>query len=1273
MSTAYLSRWSGPVKEEEDPYFLPMPSFESPTDLSASLHVQNVTWLPPREESLDTDLLKRTVQEMGALYTAFDVNLSCFGQNVTDYHNGTNYYLPDEGYIVDGGHAVTLVGWDDNYPAANFTTTPPGDGAFIVKNSWGPTACDDGYLYISYYDASFARDYSSVLFTAEPADSLDNMYQYDPLGWTNSLGYNDTTCYGANVFTADAYEDLRAVSFYTSEPGTEYVVAIFRDIDTPPGNATGPVTWVSGTTAMPGYHTVPLTDAVALSPDQTFSVMLKVTAPTDIYPLVVEDQIENYSSQATAAPGQSYVSFDGIEWDDLTTFFSNTNICIKAFTTDACRVPTNYPTIQSAVDAARAGDTVIVESGTYHENVVINTSITLRGTDTGDGIPVIDACGNGSALFVTADSTTVENFVLTGGGEGQSDAGLYVLADNARIVNLSACQNAGDGIAIIYSENNTLTGCTCRDNTGNGIEVNSGPGCTLTSCVADDNGQYGICIYNSNSIHQSITNTIALSDNISRSGCLPDSENEGYDNIYDTPSTLPTRCMTATTSDDATAHSSMERVVLTNNSMEGNQYNFGFYTDDNDYMHSIDTSNTVDGKPIYYLLNATGNPEGDFADAGLIYAVNCTRLNIHDLTLSNNGYGIYFRNTTSSTITDVTTSENDDSGINLRYSSNNSIRGCETTESYNGISLTGSSDNSITACTASDNEYCGIYLESASDYCSISTCNVSENGRFGILLMKVSENSILRCDALENRFGIYFYNSADSFLSACTATENTYGIYSQFSSNIMIENCTVMNSELYGISVCISEHCTLTGNAMDGNTYNLRAEGSEDKEHPHSIDKSNTVNGKPVYYLLNATKNPEGNFTDAGTIYAINCTGLDIHDLSFSDTYQSVRMENCTGIAIHNLTNSGNKCGISLQYCTGITIDTITSWDNDYDIILAEDRNCTVSNCIVSNNTWGPYLLRSENITLFLNSFANTTAREYGDSLKNYWNTPSALTYRYEENMTRHTSQMGNYWGAAYNGTDQNGDGIGDTPFTGDGFNDDYPLMEPLSAYAFVENTGSDDDNTGEHDVEATGNLKAGDSVDMQFRGTAVTDVIITAAENIDLMTLRIAPASDGPDGLNGPVYQYLEADLIYASNDAIAGADFTFTVPTVWLTAQGLTPADIVLWHYHDGAWVPLPTEILSEMKDPIVYRALSPGFSYFAIGGGENGGSQQPVEITPSSVTEVKKGAVAVTTPQPAVPLETESEAAAATATPPLQSPAGIIPLLTGLGALALLFRRH
>jgi len=45
-------------------------------------------------------------------------------------------------------------------------------------------------------------------------------------------------------------------------------------------------------------------------------------------------------------------------------------------------VPTSYPTIQNAIDAASTADEVLVEPGTYRENLILRSSIPVRGRET---------------------------------------------------------------------------------------------------------------------------------------------------------------------------------------------------------------------------------------------------------------------------------------------------------------------------------------------------------------------------------------------------------------------------------------------------------------------------------------------------------------------------------------------------------------------------------------------------------------------------------------------------------------------------------------------------------------------------------------------------------------------------------------------------------------------------------------------------------------------------------------------------------------------------
>ncbi|WP_445474165.1 PGF-pre-PGF domain-containing protein [Methanococcoides methylutens] len=331
MALTYLLRWTGPVNESDDPY--DDTSIYSNTSIPERKHVQEVIFLPPRDENnlLDNDHLKNAVLQYGAVYSYFAVNWTGFNDNYTTY-----YF---EGDSYDGGHAVALVGWNDSYPKENFNITPLGDGAFICKNSWNTSAGDEGYFYISYYETSFNDNSGqvAVFVGADDVDNYDNIYQYDPLGYTSSMGYENETInvsWAANIFTSVSDEYLNAVSFYTTDEMTDYEVHIHKDPDQGPINSSGYVYSTSSTFEYAGYHTVDLIDPVILKPNQDFSVVIKFTDPDYANLVAIEKPKPNYSSKATANPGEGYTSPDGTSWTDITTSYENTSICIKAFTDD---------------------------------------------------------------------------------------------------------------------------------------------------------------------------------------------------------------------------------------------------------------------------------------------------------------------------------------------------------------------------------------------------------------------------------------------------------------------------------------------------------------------------------------------------------------------------------------------------------------------------------------------------------------------------------------------------------------------------------------------------------------------------------------------------------------------------------------------------------------------------------------------------------------------------------------------------------------------------
>ncbi len=167
----------------------------------------------------------------GAVYTSLYADDGMSSSTYSEYYNPDNASYYFDGAAGQQDHAVDIVGWDDNYAATNFsedywTDQPPGNGAFIVRNSWGTSWGDNGYFYVSYYDTNFAYQLNAVFNDAESTSNYNAVYQYDPLGWVNGIGYGDgsITDWAANKFTATASAQLAAVGFYAAEPGTSYTV-----------------------------------------------------------------------------------------------------------------------------------------------------------------------------------------------------------------------------------------------------------------------------------------------------------------------------------------------------------------------------------------------------------------------------------------------------------------------------------------------------------------------------------------------------------------------------------------------------------------------------------------------------------------------------------------------------------------------------------------------------------------------------------------------------------------------------------------------------------------------------------------------------------------------------------------------------------------------------------------------------------------------------------------------------------------------------------------
>lgn len=138
-----------------------------------------------------------------------------------------------------------------------------------------------------------------------------------------------------------------------------------------------------------------------------------------------------------------------------------------------------HTTIQSAVDAAQIGGTVVVCAGTYAESVSIHQRLTLQG----EPGAVVDAAGKPYGIGIGADHVTVTGFsvknadlkdspadgIVTGVMGGTSDTPTVTIGNFATITNNVIFHNMGAGIDVNSSSHNVVSGN--RSNT-NGIGIN---------------------------------------------------------------------------------------------------------------------------------------------------------------------------------------------------------------------------------------------------------------------------------------------------------------------------------------------------------------------------------------------------------------------------------------------------------------------------------------------------------------------------------------------------------------------------------------------------------------------------------------------------------------------------------------------------------------------------------------------------------------------------------------------------------------------------------
>lgn len=395
----------------------------------------------------------------------------------------------------------------------------------------------------------------------------------------------------------------------------------------------------------------------------------------------------------------------------------------------------SYQAIQPAVDAAKGGDTVRVCAGTYPGNVTIATpNVTLRAAESG---PVVldgaDKRRFGVALVAgrtTVTGFTARNFrrsflalgpqitvshnVIRNSGSGVSAGGLYT---DSFLAETPVSQ--GEKATGIH--NNTIT------NTSLGIKVGTGNVMVSSNTVRGARG--GIVLVGA-------TDVTVDNNTVSGQAVPATTEQRGISSIRSSDVTMTDNVVTGFTApanrtrrgrplatgigiEIRTPRQSGGETTHTvrNNTMAANTYNLHVTSGRRSAYEgiSIGPSNTVNGKPVLYLVGATNTvigpdsldrlpldslvasdtdttradlPSPDALETpGYVACVDCTNVTIRDLELAHNGQGLLIARSRSTRIENVTVHDIIQ-GISVQGSpSNTVVKHSTVRESFKGIGV----------------------------------------------------------------------------------------------------------------------------------------------------------------------------------------------------------------------------------------------------------------------------------------------------------------------------------------------------------------------------------------------------------------------------------------------------------------------------------------------------------------------------------------------------------------------------------------------------------
>jgi parallel beta-helix repeat protein len=589
--------------------------------------------------------------------------------------------------------------------------------------------------------------------------------------------------------------------------------------------------------------------------------------------------------------------------------------------------PADFHTIQEAINAANPGDTIYVYNGTYYEHVTLNKPLTLKGEN--KSTTIIDGNGTGysySLVEIGADNVAFQQFTIKKGRPGL-DAQFGIFLDDSEHCTISGNIIMGE-LLLSRSSRNTIEE-NIVTNAGIGIDVESWSSNNIISRNIVENNEYGISLATGGFGGNTISNNNVI--------------NNQY-GIY---------------------LSGSDRNIMRNNSMSGNRYGFGvgggLPPSLSNFIQDIDTSNTVNGKPLYYFINQSNLivDSSILPDIGYLAFVNSVNITVMDLTLRDSYQGVLFAYTNHSKVLHANVSCN-------------SI----------GIELVASTDNMI-AYNSLTNNGGAVFCISSSDRNKVIYNTMTSNGQGIIQLYDSNNNDILRNTITNCNTGIWLYASYGALISENTIKDNKYGIFrweegggSSIYHNNFINN--LYQTETLGRPLDTWDNGYPFGGNYWSDYAGVDANGDGIGDTPYVIDADN----QDRYPLMHPWSSLPVHNINTGLGYAsiqeaINAPEtLDRHVIFVEDgTYYENIFVNKAVILIgenrNTTTIEGDGTGfvVFIRDVKDVMISGFTICRGGpafyAGVYLYNSINCTVSNNILRNNGWaGVRLQFADNNTI---------------------------------------------------------------------------------------------------------------------------------------------------------------------------------------------------------------------------------------------------------------------------------------------------------------------